>query len=158
VSPLAAKLFKVGDLVRVKLDWDKAAGLAWSRDLFAVASVRSSTYGPQYRHTQYRLLDDKAEMVPGVFYNDQLQLVQALEHGVEAPVKYIVDRLAKPKVNDGVRVYEVKWQGYRQHTDEPRADLLRDVPHLVRRFEAQHEVRWPSMAEVRRNVQPAFLA
>jgi len=155
-SALAARLFQVGDLVRVKLDWDKAAGLAWSRDLYAVAAVRTRAYGPQYRHTQYRLIDEHAEPVPGLFYNDQLQRVEGLQTTVAGPAKYIVQRLVKPLVREARAVYQVKWQGYRAHTFEPRADLLRDVPHLVHRFERRHSVRWPSEAAVRRGAQPTY--
>jgi hypothetical protein len=39
-------------------------------------------------------------------------------------------------------MYEVKWVGYRRHTEEPRSTLLLDVPHLVSRFEKSHTVKW----------------
>jgi transposase InsO family protein len=148
LSSLATQLFKQGDVVRIKLDWDKAAGLAWSRELYAVESARTSTYGPQYKHTQYRLLDHNAEPVPGVFYNDQLLLVRDIQQKVEGQQQYIIDRLVKPLVSvngDGeqVHMYYVKWLGWKDHTLEPRSTLMRDVPHLVQRFEAQHKVVWP---------------
>jgi len=149
LSALATKLFAKGDVVRIKLDWDKAAGQAWSRDLYAVASVRTSTYGPQYRHTQYRLLDQQGDSVAGVFYNDQLQRVDNIQQLVGGPDKYIIDRLVKPLVVEGVRMYQVKWLGHRPHTNEPREELLRDVPHLVHRFETQHKVKWPSKAAMK---------
>ncbi len=130
--------------MRIKLDWDKAAGLAWSRELYAVESARTSMYGPQYKHTQYRLLDHNAEPVPGVFYNDQLQLVRDIQQKVEGQQQYIIDRLVKPLVSgEGVQMYQVKWLGWKDHTLEPRSTLMRDVPHLVQRFDAQHKVVWP---------------
>jgi hypothetical protein len=149
LTSIATKLFKQGDVVRIKLDWDKAAGLAWSRELYAIESARTSTYGPQYKHTQYRLLDHNAEPVPGVFYNDQLQLVQEIQQAVEGQQQFIIDRLVKPLVSvnedgEGVQMYQVKWLGWKDHTLEPRATLMRDVPHLIQRFEAQHKVVWPS--------------
>jgi len=57
-----------------------------------------------------------------------------------------------------VQVYDVKRLGWKDHTLEPRADLMRDVPHLVKRFEAQHKVRWSgtSKAAGQRSVQPTF--
>jgi hypothetical protein len=44
-----------------------------------------------------------------------------------------------------------KWAGYREHTLEPRATLLLDVPHLVHRFEERHNVKWRAGAR-----QPTF--
>jgi hypothetical protein len=87
--------------------------------------------------------DDEAD---GVHYDDGLQLYRRVTTRVKGQQRYVIQRLVKPvvrKVNhQPTQVYEVKWEGYRDHTVEPRATLLLDVPHLVKRFERQHGVEW----------------
>ena len=47
----------------------------------------------------------------------------------------MIQRLVKPvvrKINrQPTQMYEVKWEGYLDHTVEPRSTLLLGVPHLV---------------------------
>eukprot|EP00038_Savillea_parva_P005526 m.157181 g.157181 ORF g.157181 m.157181 type:complete len:477 (-) comp11727_c0_seq5:447-1877(-) len=160
----AAPRFKVGDLVRVRLDWIKAAGLAWSRQVYRVVQVakpkRSLAQQQLHRHVRYTLVavhdtkcdpdvdDPTPTAVDGVYYNDDLRLYYAVDRCVDGDRQYIVERLVKPLTRTTVngratRMYEVKWAGYRERTVEPRDTLLLDVPHLVRRFETHHDVVWP---------------
>jgi hypothetical protein len=156
-SPATPK-FAVGDQVRVRLHWDKSAGLNWSREVYTIVSVAKQQHQQQqqlqqqqqqqqlHRHVQYKLKNSKAESVPGVFYHDNLQRYTPVARAVEGPERFVIDRLVKPvlrtRQNQRERMYEVKWAGYRQHTEEPRSTLLLDVAHLVRRFETQHAVAW----------------
>ena len=57
---------------------------------------------------------------------------------------FIVERLVRPTFAGGVAKYEVKWKGYpaSQNTVEPRAQLLKDVPELVKAFEEKNGVKW----------------
>jgi len=34
--------------------------------------------------------------------------------------------------------YEVKWKGYKRTTWEPRTQLIKDIPDLIKEFEANH--------------------
>jgi hypothetical protein len=48
---------------------------------------------------------------------------------------YIIERLVR-KFKEGNKVmFEVKWQGYKDTTNEPRSQLIKDVPDLVKEFE-----------------------
>ena len=62
-----AKLYEVGDEVRLRLDLDKRAGRNWSRDFFTVVKVTKSKYGPQYSRTLYRLQAKNGEVLPNVY-------------------------------------------------------------------------------------------
>ena len=84
------------------------------------------------------------ETLKGVFYNDELQLYVPVAHAVKGADRFVIERLVKPvlRTNDDkkVKMFEVKWSGYKEHTEEPRATLLIDVPHLVKRFERDRAV------------------
>jgi len=139
--------FAVGDQVRARLQWDKSAGLNWSREVYTVARVtRPKADAETHRHVQYRLKDSEQALVPNVFYHDQLQRSAPVMRTVDGPERFVIDRLVKPVLRTRQRrheqMYEVKWAGYRQHTDEPRSTLLLDVPHLVQRFERERAVVW----------------
>jgi hypothetical protein len=154
--------FQVDDLVRVRLQWSKSAGLNWSHDIYKIVQVNpgSDDDAPIYRHTQYKLaaceskdrLDDCDEILQGVFYNDDLQLYMPVLEPVKGKERFVIESLVKPvlektqhahsKAKRPAQLYEVKWMGYKEHTLEPRETLLIDVPHLVKRFEADRKVVW----------------
>jgi hypothetical protein len=162
----AAPRFKVGDLVRVRLDWVKSSGLAWSRHVYKVVKVAVPKAAPEllHRHVRYTLVavngtkcdadgaaDGDAEETPpvdNVFYNDDLRLYHAVDRCVEGQQRFVIERLVKPVTRKmhgrATRMYDVKWVGYRERTVEPRDTLLLDVPHLVNRFETRHDVVWPT--------------
>lgn len=104
---------------------------------------------------------DEPQLVPGLFTCDQLQLHAEIQHPVSGPQRFVVRKLIRPVLRhrqaendeekgDGVRMFEVSWVGYRQTTEEPRATLILDVPHLVRQAERDWQVRW------HRQRQPSF--
>ena len=106
-----------------------------------------------HRHATYKLAphptpchDTTDDEIDGVHYDDGLQLYRKVTKCVKGQQRYVIQRLVKPvvrKVNhQPTQMYEVKWEGYRDHTVEPRSTLLLDVPHLVKRFERQHGVEW----------------
>jgi hypothetical protein len=142
-----AEIEERADQVRARLQWDKSAGLNWSREVYTVARVtRPKADAETHRHVQYRLKDSEQALVPNVFYHDQLQRSAPVMRTVDGPERFVIDRLVKPVLRTRQRrheqMYEVKWAGYRQHTDEPRSTLLLDVPHLVQRFERDRAVVW----------------
>ena len=51
--------------------------------------------------------------------------------------KFIVEEIQSKKNEDGEIMYFVKWEGYdeSESTWEPRTNLIKDVPHLVREYE-----------------------
>lgn len=54
--------------------------------------------------------------------------------------KFIVEEIQEKKNEDGEIMYLVKWEGYddSESTWEPRANLIKDVPGLVRNYEMQN--------------------
>ena len=58
----------------------------------------------------------------------------------------VIDYLVKPVLGTSngkrVKLFEVKWAGYKEHTEEPRDVLLLDVPHMVKKYETTHKVKW----------------
>ena len=51
------------------------------------------------------------------------------------PTTFVVSKLIKPVIKDNEDYYEVQWKGYREHTLEPRENLLEDIPKMVNQFE-----------------------
>lgn len=170
-SALSQKRFKVGDRVRVKLLWAKSAGLNWSRDVYRIVEVISGRTEPLYRHTQYKVCSDECsnecgsdecggdecggdecdEVLKGWFRNDDLQLYTHVDTQIKGKQRFVIERLVKPVLRslEGKRtqMYEVKWAGYKEHTEEPRETLLLDTPHLVKRFETDHIVVWHAVKQ-----------
>ena len=71
--------------------------------------------------------------------------MDAVEAPTEVAVRYIVSDLLYPLIKNNQPHYRVRWKYYRkanEQTDEPRQQLLQDVPKLVRNFEADWNVEF----------------
>jgi hypothetical protein len=42
--------------------------------------------------------------------------------------KFVISKLIIPLIKNNVAFYEVMWTGYKETTNEPRDELLKDVP------------------------------
>ena len=52
------------------------------------------------------------------------------------PEKFEIEKLIRRfKAGNNENFYEVKWKGYSEITNEPRSNLLKDVPDMVKAFE-----------------------
>ena len=52
------------------------------------------------------------------------------------PEKFEIEKLIRRfKAGNNENFYEVKWKGYSETTNEPRSNLLKDVPEMVKEFE-----------------------
>jgi len=50
--------------------------------------------------------------------------------------KYVVEKiLARKKIKNRI-YYVVKWKGFDQTTEEPRSELIKDMPNMIKEFEA----------------------
>jgi hypothetical protein len=159
LTPADAKLYKVGDKVRIRLEQEKRAGRNWSRDWFTVSWVGQSKYGPQYSRTMYQLKTSDGQFMPELFQNDQLMkytepttlmaedvpqfIVQRLVEPTIAP--FYVDKTKKKTVNK--QAYIVKFVGQKEHEATERDILIEDVPKLVRKFEKEHNVQWNGLKQ-----------
>jgi hypothetical protein len=54
--------------------------------------------------------------------------------------KFIVEEIQSKKNEDGEIMYFIKWEGYDESESswEPRTNLIKDVPHLVREYETMN--------------------
>ncbi len=69
--------------------------------------------------------------------------MDAVEAPTEVAVRYIVSDLIYPLVTKNQPHYRVRWKYYRRandQTDEPRKQLLQDVPKLVRGVQLEGEL------------------
>ncbi len=69
--------------------------------------------------------------------------MDAVEAPTEVAVRYIVSDLIYPLVKNNQPHYRVRWKYYRranEQTDEPRQQLLQDVPKLVRGVQLEGEL------------------
>ena len=65
------------------------------------------------------------------------------------PEKYIISKIVKPvminRKGKNIKSYEVKWRGYLKKSDntiEPREQLMKDVPKLIKKYDSEHNVIW----------------
>jgi len=72
------------------------------------------------------------------YTKNQLQKVdddEKLPKRIESE-KYTIEKLTKRFKKNGKIYFTVKWHNYNKTTDEPRSELIKDVPDLVREFES----------------------
>ena len=151
ITPINAglenKVFRVGDRVRLQLDnlgFSKGVsqgGTNWSREIY---TVRLVTPGNESTEQSYRVKDESNENVSDILYANDMLLVTGVDSEVDSPRTFIVQRLLRPSIRNGVPGYIVKWRGYsiRETSFEPREQLMEDVPKVVQRFEADRQVNW----------------
>lgn len=53
---------------------------------------------------------------------------------VEGESQWVVEKIVRAEVQDGLPGYVVKWKGYSDATWEPEENIRQDVPDLVRKF------------------------
>jgi len=71
------------------------------------------------------------------YTKNQLQKVDKNEKLPEkvGPEKFVIEKLIKRFKKNNKVYFEVKWQNYDKTTEEPRSELIKDVPDLVKEFE-----------------------
>ena len=53
------------------------------------------------------------------------------------PKKYVVDALKRRFLKGDEVYFEVAWAGYEETTEEPRSQLMKDIPVLIEAFESR---------------------
>ena len=90
-------------------------------------------YKPKKSYTVY---EHKHEGLPDRFKEEELlKIVGDPQNKIVKPTTFTVSKLIKPVIKDNEDYYEVLWKGYREHTLEPRENLLEDIPKMVNQFE-----------------------
>ena len=144
--------FKVGDRVRIALEAIKPVQerapaivsnidrIKWTKEIYTVRQVSIPKNGVS---APYYYVDGKYDGQQ--FYSQQLQPVDEVEAPTETTVRYIVSGLLYPLIKNNQPHYRVRWKYYRkanEQTEEPRTQLLDDVPLMVRRFEEDWQVEF----------------
>jgi hypothetical protein len=134
-------VYPIGTRVRRQLDNPKgmnneklfgrwrSTDYRWDQKISTVTSVYMAPDSP----VLYQL--DNNDQV-GLTKN-QLQLVDDNEQLPErvADEKYVIEKLVKRFKKNSKIYFTVKWKGYEKITDEPRSELIKDAPLLVKAFE-----------------------
>ena len=76
--------------------------------------------------------------------NDLLVIPSDTKENVKEPVKYVISKLVKPVLKNGIQHFEVRWKNYpaSENTTEPKTQLMKDVPKAIKQYEKLHKVKW----------------
>jgi transposase InsO family protein len=140
--------FKLGDKVRLKIIGDKFQklnGQNFSEQVFTIYKIfKSKSEQSEY----YYVKSDNKEYTEKL-YPEDLLLITTIENPIPEKVeKFEISKLVKPlMVKNGsvyVQSYEVQWKRYKKedNTIEPRAQLLEDVPKMIKLYEQKYNVEW----------------
>jgi len=135
--------FKKGDKVRIKLDEDERGygGENWSKKVYTIYKVmksRNNVSSPSY------YIKDKDNDYTKKYYNNDLLYIPAVENAQDEPERYQIAKLIKPVIHNKKPSYIVHWKYYTSKDDtiEPRDELLKDTPKLIRKYEKEHNVEF----------------
>ena len=70
---------------------------------------------------------------------EELQKIKSVENRLQDIDKWRISKIIKPKVKNNEPHYEIRWVGYTEHTIEPRENLLKDIPKMLKAFEKNVE-------------------
>jgi len=132
---ISKEVFKKGDLVRRHQPSDKTRQV-WSNEVYEIERV----YKPKKSYTVYEY---KLEGLPDRFKEEELlKIVGDPQNKIVKPTTFTVSKLIKPVIKDKEDYYEVQWKGYREHTLEPRENLLEDIPKMVNQYEKKNKIKF----------------
>ena len=151
-----ARLYNLGDKVRIRLEMEKRAGRNWSRDYFIVKWRGISKYGPQYSKTIYQLKTPDGQIMPHYFQNDQLlpyhapvnlmaeDIPQSMVQYIKEPTKvpFYIDPDDHSKGTEEREAYIVKFVGEKDLQEVERSKLKEDIPKMLKKFDAENRVTW----------------
>lgn len=142
---VALPKFKVGDSVRMKLDFSdegnfvkKGVSEKWTREIFEVAVVTVSKSKVSLPHYLVKNIST-GEIYSTRLYDNDLQLAEVVLNPISEGsstkfrVSNIVSRMNNPKTNE--HGFLVKWVGYADPTWVSYISLKEDMPKLVKEFE-----------------------
>jgi hypothetical protein len=109
----------------------RTGDIRWTRDTHTITQFYLRPDQP----VMYQL--DNNDNVAYTKY--QLQVVNDDEEKPKStlPKKWIVEKLVKKFKKNNKLYYLVKWEGYKKLTEEPRSILIKDIPELIKEFEAK---------------------
>lgn len=137
--------FAKGDQVRIKIinennDTSKDfKGINFSRELYKVDDVIKPPIGSQA--ISYKVADANGEVVPKVYYKEDLLLCSTIENEILKPETFTVSKILDKRVRDGVTELLIKWKHYRKNMDntwESYDKIKEDIPKELKKWEAEH--------------------
>ena len=132
---ISKEVFEKGDLVRLHQPSDKTRQV-WSNEIYEIERV----YKPKKPYSVYEY---KVEGLKDRFKEEELlKVVGDPQNKIEKVQKFVISKLIKPIIKDNKEYYEVQWKGYREHTLEPRENLLEDVPKMVNQYEKKNKIKF----------------
>ena len=135
----------IGDYVRIsvhKKTFDKRGYANFTEEVFQVKEKVGSV--PFY----HKLTDLAGGEITGKFYREELLKTSAsMRTYRKSEPNYVIHKLVRPVIRNKTRYYQLKWRGYKDIYEEPRATLMEDVPALVEAFEAQNKAIWTKRNE-----------
>jgi hypothetical protein len=139
-----AQKFNVGDRVRRKLGEDERTdGQTWSKNIFTVYKINKPKKDSTMTH-EYYIKDDDTNYITKYYNNDLMKITEIENEKKEKENIFIVSKLIKPVIRNKQPYYVVRWKYYtaKDDTEEPRENLIIDVPKMVNQFEKDNNVVW----------------
>lgn len=121
----------------------RSSDLRWDETPRTVKSILIKPGAPP----MYLLNDDGKGIDTVSYTRNQLQVIPKDEQYPDAsvlrkePTTYRVEKLVRKFKKSNRWYFSVKWIGYpsSQNTDEPRSELIKQVPNLVKEFESKED-------------------
>jgi len=136
------ELLKEGTKVRIKLD--KPMDYITGKRLHGKFRQGDIRWEAKIRTIEQLLL--RPEQVPmylvsGIkntaFTRKQLQVIDTDKEYEDS--EYIVEKIVGKTKKNGRIYYEIKWRGYAETTLEPRKELIKDIPEMIKQYEKAHK-------------------
>jgi len=136
---IAKAMFEVGDMVR-KFDFEREGtaqfkSRKWSVDVYEIERVNKPK-------TDYSPYTYKIKGENKIYKNEELLRVEGNEQPAEIPETFLISKLVRPLIDNGMPAYEVKWKNYKDTTIEPRETLNQDTPKLLSQYEKTNKIRF----------------
>ena len=143
-NKFSSSMLSVGTRVRKQLDNPvdyvnennlsgkfRAGDIRWSKTIHTITLFYLRPAQPP----MYQLDDDTRV----AYTKYQLQVVRddEVKPSTQSQNKWNIERLVRRYKRNNKIYFEVKWEGYPNTTNEPRANLMKDVPDMVREFESK---------------------
>jgi len=137
---LEGKPLEVDDKVRIKLGEGDTSN--FSKPIYTIYQV--TTPKKTYMKMYYRLCDSNGNKLKEKYYANDIIFIPSVENKVIEPNRWEISSI-KPKLVNGQKYYEVRWVGYpaSSNTLEPRSNLLKDAPKLVKKYEKENKDELP---------------
>ena len=91
----------------------------------------------------YSVYEYKLKGLKDKFKEEELLKVDGIPQNKILKVnKFVISKLIKPLIKNNVAYYEVMWKGYKETTNEPREELLKDVPKMINQFEKKNKINF----------------